>query len=143
MFQQIMMKIGPGGLVKQEYTRDEYPERWNNHCLGRLRIHLIDERDFEKETGLRLEASRKAPEQDQGAFAMFDPSTPFITDHERSNGIPSLAELSAHNRAEASPGSTPTDGGEPEQRAKGQANVEVRARRKIRKMAQHLFRYQS
>lgn len=47
------MRMGPGGLVKQTFTQDETPQRWEEVYFRTLKFHLFDEKHFESETGLK------------------------------------------------------------------------------------------
>lgn len=87
---QHLMDICPGGLVTQNFTPDCQPGRWNECCVGSLRIHMIDEKHFESEAGLKFEA-KKASQCGQSTFFVNEYPRPFIQDPGR--GIPSVAEM--------------------------------------------------
>lgn len=141
--QNRLMDICPGGLVTQEFTLDAHPERWNEGCEGSLRIHLIDEKYFERETGLGLEA-RKASEQGQSTAFVDEPSRPFI--EKPGKGIPSVAEMDrtgAKARANPSPSPIPSrmnPEGRVERRVERQAKGEPHVKWTIGKMIRYLFR---
>jgi hypothetical protein len=60
--------------VRQKFTLDDDPERWDECCERTLRIHLIDEKEFERETGVRLDTYKNAPSQaSHTAFVTPDP----------------------------------------------------------------------
>ena len=139
---QLDMEICPGGLVKQEFTADDRPERWNESCEGSLRIHMIDERHFERETGLRLETTKKGSEEGQNTFVVPDHSRGFVQEPESSKGIPSVAELSQMNRAKAraeTPPDATSTGRNLEDHMEGQRE-ESRAKRSVAKVVRYLFR---
>lgn len=137
-----VMEICPGGLVKQKFTPDDHPEQWNQSFKMRLRIHMINEKHFERETGLKLGPKKKTFEQDQNTFIMSDQSRAFVQDRERSKGIPSVAEIFKHvSRAKGRTGASP-DGSSTrrnfEEHIEGQRE-QSRSKWRIGKLARYLL----
>lgn len=133
------MDICSGGLVSQKFTLDDDPKRWNVCCEVTLRIHPIDEKLFERVTGLRRDTSNKAGSQGARAFATSNPAPRrFIQESELSTGLPSVAQLwdqmkRAKARARVSPGTTSTS-------RQVQLDIEEpEAKRSGGKLAKYLF----
>lgn len=139
---QDVIELCPRGLVKQQFTQDDHPKQWNKFSKGRVRIHIINEKHFERETGLKLKPRKKALTPDQSTFIMPDHSRAFVQEPERSKGIPSVAELfkqvsKAKVRAQVSADATST-GRNLQEHTEGQKE-ERRARWTMGKLARYLF----
>ncbi|KAG8156476.1 hypothetical protein KVR01_013580 [Diaporthe batatas] len=100
--EQHLMDICPGGLVRQKFTLDDNPEQWYEYYEGALRIHLIDEEQFEKVTGLRRDTSNNVASQAQNASLVFGPPAPrrFVRESETPGGLPSVAQMWVRTRRE-------------------------------------------